>query len=79
VALLSHEFLLLVLIAFFIAAPISWWAMDNWLADFAYRIEMQWWYFALAGIAALLIAIFTVSFQAIRAAVANPVDSLRSE
>jgi len=79
VALLSKDFLRLVLVAAAIAIPFAWWAMSKWLADFAYRIEIQWWMFALAGIAAIGIALLTVSFQAVRAAVANPVESLRSE
>ncbi|MGV3761458.1 ABC transporter permease [Parapedobacter sp.] len=79
VGLLSKDFVKLVLIAVVIASPIAWWAMNNWLADFAYRIDIQWWMFAAAGGAALAIALVTVSGQAIRAAVANPVDSLRDE
>lgn len=79
VALLSKEFFYLVLVATLVAFPLSWWAMDKWLADFAYRTEIQGWMFALSGIFALAIALFTVTFQAVRAAVANPVKSLRSE
>ncbi len=79
VGLLSTDFVKLVLIAIVIASPIAWWAMNNWLADFAYRIDIQWWMFAAAGITAVVIALLTVSWQAIRAAVANPVDSLRDE
>jgi len=79
VRLLSRDFIKPVLLAIFIASPISWWAMNSWLEDFAYRIEIQWWMFALAGLAALAIALLTVSWQAVRAAVANPVDSLRDE
>ena len=79
VALLSRDFVKLVLIAFLIASPIAWWTMNRWLEDFAYRIEIQWWMFALAGLGAVLIALLTVSWQAIRAAVANPVESLRDE
>jgi len=77
--LVSKDFLLLVGIAFLISVPVTWWAMHNWLQDFAYRINIQWWVFALAGIIAILISALTVSFQAIKAAVANPVDSLHSE
>ncbi len=77
--LLSKDFLKLVLIAFFIATPIAWWAMNKWLEAFAYKVTLSWWMFALAGLLSLGIAILTVSFQAIRAAVANPVKSLRSE
>lgn len=79
VTLLSKDFLLLVAIAMLIAFPISWWAMNRWLSDFAYRIEVGWWIFALAGLGALTIALVTVSSQAIRAATANPSESLRSE
>ena len=79
VRLLSKEFLVLVIIAAFIAFPLGWWAMNKWLEDFAYRIHIAWWVFPVAGIAALLIALLTVSFQAIRAAIANPVKSLRTE
>ncbi|MGK6350409.1 ABC transporter permease [Parapedobacter sp. DT-150] len=79
VQLLSRDFVKLVLFALVIASPIAWWAMNQWLQDFAYRIEIQWWVFVIAGLAAVLIALLTVSWQAIRAAVANPVDSLRDE
>lgn len=79
VRLLSKDFLVLVLIAILVATPIAWWAMSNWLEDFTYRIEIQWWMFALAGLGAVLIALITVSSQAIKAAIANPVDSLRDE
>jgi putative ABC transport system permease protein len=79
VRLLSREFLVLVLIAALIAFPLGWWAMNKWLQDFAYRIHIDWWVFPVAGIAALLIALLTVSFQAIKAALANPVKSLRTE
>lgn len=79
VSLLSKDFIKLLLIAIVIASPIAWWAMNKWLEDFAYRIEIQWWMFALAGLAALIIALITVSSQAIKAAIANPVDSLRDE
>ncbi len=79
VGLLSKDFIKLVLIAVVIASPIAWWAMNKWLEDFAYRIDIQWWMFAMAGLAAVVIALLTVSWQAIRAAVANPVDSLRDE
>ena len=79
VRLLSKEFLVLVIIAALIAFPVGWWAMNKWLEDFAYRIHIAWWVFPVAGITALLIALLTVSFQAIRAALANPVKSLRTE
>jgi putative ABC transport system permease protein len=79
VALLSKDFLKLVLIAFLIACPLSWIFMNNWLQDFAYRIRIGWSVFAVAGLVALLIALLTVSFHAIKAAIANPVKSLRTE
>jgi putative ABC transport system permease protein len=79
VKMLSKDFVKLVAIAFVFAAPLAWWAMHKWLQDFAYRIKIDWWIFALAGLAALFIALITVSFQAIRAAVMNPVKSLRTE
>ena len=79
VALLSKDFLMLVVIAFILATPLAWIFMNNWLQDFAYRINISWWIFAVSGIIALLIALITVSFQAIKAALANPVKSLRSE
>jgi putative ABC transport system permease protein len=77
--LLSSDFLKLVLIASIIAFPLAWWIMSKWLQDFSYRITMRWWMFLIAGIAALLVAVITVSFQALKAAVANPVKSLRTE
>jgi len=79
VNMLSKEFLILVLIAAVIAFPLSWFGMHSWLRDFAYRINISWVVFAIAGTLAFLIAIATVSFQAIKAALSNPVDSLRSE
>jgi putative ABC transport system permease protein len=79
VALLSSDFLKLVGVAFVISVPLAWYSMDKWLQDFVYRTNMAWWLFALAGAVAGLIALLTVSFQAIRAALANPVKSLRSE
>jgi putative ABC transport system permease protein len=77
--LLSIDFLKLVCIASLIAFPLAWWAMYQWLQDFAYRINISWLVFLSAGLAALFIALITVSFQAVRASMANPVDSLRSE
>ena len=77
--MLSSDFLKLVGIAIVIASPMAWWAMNKWLQDFAYRVDFQWWILALAGFTALFIAFITISFQSIRAAIANPVDSLRSE
>ncbi len=79
VRLLSSDFLKLVGIAILIATPVTWWAMNKWLEDFAYRIDIQWWMFAGAGLAAAVIAVLTVSWQAIRAAGANPVESLHTE
>lgn len=79
VRLLSKDFVKLVLVAVLIASPIAWWAMNRWLANFAYRIDIEWWMFAVVGMAAVVIALATVGWQAIRAAVANPVDSLRDE
>lgn len=79
VQLLSKDFLKLVIISIAIAVPVSWWAMNKWLEGFAYRTKIEWWVFVAAGIMALLIALITVSFQAVKAAVANPVDSLRRE
>lgn len=79
VSLLAGDFVRLVLIALVIACPLAGWAMNRWLQDFAYRVDMEWWMFAAAGLAALGIALITVSGQAIRAALANPVKSLRTE
>ena len=78
-SLLSKDFLKLVLIANGIAFPVAWWATNKWLQEYAYHIDVQWWVFGLAGLLALFIALATVSFQAIKAALANPVKSLRSE
>jgi putative ABC transport system permease protein len=79
VSMLSKDFLRLVFISFVIAVPVAWWAMNNWLQDFAYRITIGWWIFIAAGAIAFLIAFITVSSQAIKAALANPVKSLRTE
>jgi putative ABC transport system permease protein len=79
VGLLSKDFMILVAIAFVIAGPIAYYFMNKWLEDFAYRIGMPWWIFLAAGIVAALIALITISFQAIKAAIANPVKSLRTE
>ncbi len=79
VRMLSKDFLKLVLIAAVIAFPVAWWAMNRWLGDFAYRIHIGWWVFVASGIAAMLIALLTVSFQAIKSAIASPVKSLRTE
>ena len=77
--MLSRDFLKLVVIAIIIASPLAWWVMNKWLQDFAYRINISWWIFVVAGTIALLIAMVTVSLQAIKAAIANPVKSLRTE
>ena len=79
VRLLSTDFLKLVLMAFIIATPIAWFFMNKWLQNYAYRIKIGWWIFIVAGVLAMLIALVTISFQAIKAAVANPVKSLRTE
>ena len=79
VGLLSKDFLKLVAIAAIIAFPVAWYVMHNWLRDFAYRISIQWWVFLVAGVLASAVALITISLQAIKAAVANPVKSLRSE
>jgi putative ABC transport system permease protein len=79
VRLLSKDFIRLVIIALIIATPLAWWFMQNWLESFAYRIDIDLWVFVVAGFAAIVIAFFTVSFQAIKAAIANPVKSLRAE
>jgi len=77
--LLSKDFLQLVFISCLIAFPVAWQIMHNWLQNYEYRTTISWWVFLLAGLGAIFIALFTVSFQAIKAAVANPVKSLRTE
>jgi ABC-type antimicrobial peptide transport system permease subunit len=77
--LLSREFMILVAISIFIAIPFAWYTMELWLNDFSYRISMQWWVFALAGLLAITVSLLTVSYQAIRAALLDPTKSLRSE
>ena len=79
VGLLSKDFMKLVFIALILASPIAWYLMNGWLENFAYRVDIQWWVFALAGLAAVGVAFFTVSFQSVKAAMADPVESLRSE
>ncbi len=79
VGLLSNDFLRLVMVAIVLAIPVAWFAMNKWLDGFAYRIEISWWVFIAAGFTSIAIALFAVSFQSIKAALANPVDSLRSE
>ena len=78
-ALLSKDFLKLIAISCLVAFPVSWWAMNDWLKNYQYRIEISWWIFLAAGISAMVIALVTISFQSIKAAMANPVKSLRSE
>lgn len=77
--MLSRDFLKLILLAFMIAVPVAWYILNNWLTDFAYRTDISWWMFGAAGLLVLVIAIVTVSFQVIKAALANPVKSLRTE
>ncbi|MBY0534313.1 MAG: ABC transporter permease [Chitinophagaceae bacterium] len=79
VALLSKDYLKLVIIAIMVATPLSWWAMNTWLRDFAYKIPLSWWLFAVAGILGLVVAFLTVSFHALKAANENPVKSLKTE
>lgn len=79
VTILSKSFLIMIIIAICIATPVAWWLMNKWLEDFAYRINISWWMFAVIGAAALGIALLTVIFQAMKAANANSVDSLRAE
>lgn len=79
VGLVSRDFMILVMIAIVIASPIAWYAMHNWLQSFYYRIDIAWWIFALAGVLALVIAFITLSLQSVKAALRNPVNSLRSE
>jgi len=79
VALLSQDFLKLVFIAFILASPVAWYAMNRWLQDFAYKIDIEWWVFAVAGVLAVGIALLTVSYQSVKAALMNPVKSLRAE
>ena len=78
-ALISKDFLKLVFVSCIVAFPVAWWMMHNWLQNYQYRIKISWWIFLIAGAVAVFIALFTVSFQAIKAAVANPVKSLRTE
>jgi len=79
VYLFSKEFIILIAIAFLIATPLAWYFMNQWLQNYAYRITINWWLFAAGGLAAIVIALLTISFQAIKAAIANPVKSLRTE
>jgi len=77
--MLSKDFLILVTVSLIIASPVAWLMMTKWLQDYTYRIQIQWWVFVLAGVMAISIAFITISSQAIKAALANPVKSLRSE
>ena len=79
VSLLSGEFMVLILLAVIIASPVAWYFMNKWLEEFAYRVSIVWWVFLLAAIITVLIALVTIGFQAIKAAIANPVKSLRTE
>jgi putative ABC transport system permease protein len=78
-ALVSKDFIRLVIIAFIIAAPVAWYVIHKWLDNFVYKIPVQWWVFLVAGIATLVIAFITISLQAIRTAITNPVKNLRAE
>jgi len=78
-SLLSKEYIIWVMISIIIACPIAWYAMHNWLQNFAYRINMRWWVFAMAGVIALVVALLTVGFQSYKAASKNPVEALRYE
>jgi ABC-type antimicrobial peptide transport system permease subunit len=77
--LLSKDFLKLVIVSILVATPVAWWAMHNWLQSYPYRVEIRWWVFFLAGLISILIALATVSYQAVKAALANPVKNLRAE
>jgi putative ABC transport system permease protein len=78
-AMLSFDFLKLVIIAIIVASPLAWYAMNKWLQNYAYRVDLQWWVFAVASVIAMMVAFITISFQAIKAALVNPIKSLRSE
>jgi putative ABC transport system permease protein len=79
VALLSKEFLVLVSVGIIIASPLAWWAMNKWLQDFAYRTKIDWWVFAVAALIGIAIALMTITGQAVKAALTNPVKNLRTE
>ena len=79
VLLLTKEYLVLVVLAFFVSIPVAWYAMNNWLQTFTYRIDLEWWVFALAGLLALFIANLAIGYQSIKASLMNPVESLRNE
>ena len=76
---MSKEFMILVCVSLLIASPLAWWLMNSWLQNYAYRTTISWWMFGLAGVLAVMIALLTVSFQASKAAIANPIKSLRTE
>ncbi|HWJ90800.1 MAG TPA: hypothetical protein VNR87_06795, partial [Flavisolibacter sp.] len=77
--ILSKDFLKLVAVGSIVGFPVAWWAMYHWLQNFAFRVDMSWWIFLLAGALAVLIALLTVSFQSVKAALSNPVRNLRAE
>jgi ABC-type antimicrobial peptide transport system permease subunit len=79
ILLLTKDFLKLVVLAFMIASPLAWYVMNKWLTNFAYQIDIEWWMFAMAALLAIAIALLTVSYQSIKAALVNPIKSLRSE
>ncbi|MDM8173035.1 FtsX-like permease family protein [Olivibacter sp. 47] len=79
VRLLSNDFVKLICVAILIASPVAWWMMNRWLANFAYRMDIPWWIFVVAGLVAMIIALLTLSWQAVRASLANPVESLRDD
>lgn len=76
---LSREFLQLVVLSCLISFPLAWWAMHNWLQNYAYHLEISWWIFLIAGLMAILNALITIGFQAVRAAIANPIEALRTD
>jgi putative ABC transport system permease protein len=77
--MLSKDFLKLVVISFVIASPVAWWMMHSWLNNYTYRVDLSWWIFVITAVISILIALITVSFQAVKAALSNPVKSLRTE
>jgi len=77
--LLSRDFIKLILLSFLIAAPFAWWAMNGWLRSYQYRISVSWWIFAITFLLSVTIALVTISFQSVKAALMNPANSLRSE
>ena len=79
VAIVSKDFLQLIVLSTIIAAPLAWWSMNAWLQDFVYRIEINWWVFVVVGLVAILIAFVTIGTQSLKAALANPVESIKSE